>query len=218
MGEYEKAFMDLAFPIIDLISRNIDGARLFNACRDLFNYSQDIRPNKLLLVSSKNLLPIGCAFGTLATKIDYGNPDINSISAENALYCVIKHYKDIPDTFGALPLYVAVNLIMSDHRLMHDTIMYVVKLNAYQVLSFHEQINFRSGENAVRSHVLRYLIPQIFDTTSMDFIYDDMPLAPDRNAVIEWIHSSYYQDADPNKGKEYFEQMFDYCKLGVSQP
>lgn len=218
MSSYENKFMELAVPIIDLYSCNNFGARLYNACSDFFNYSQDVRPNKLLMVSSKNLLPIGCAFGILATKIDYGNPDINSISAENAFYCVIKHYIDNPNTFGALPLYIVVNLIMSDHQLMHDTIMYVFRHNPYQLLSLSAELTFRSGENAIRSHVLKYLIPQIFDISCMDFKYDDMPLTPDKDAVIQWINSDCYKNADPNRGKDYFEEMYEYCRLGVSQP
>ncbi len=210
--------MALAMPIIEMYSDGIKGARFYNACSDMFNYSQDVRPNKLLGCSPKNLQPIGCAFAIMAIEIDFGNPTINAIAAENAVYCLLTSYKNNPNNFGNIPFNGVVSLILANPDLLHDGLMHVLRDHMSYVMDFMEQVKFRSGENSVRSRILKYMIPKIFDLNRMDFIIEDLPLAPQKDKVVEFVNSSFFKNADAEEGKELLEELYDFCKQGVSVP
>lgn len=214
----ENNFMTLASPIIDMYSKGFLGVGFYNACSDFFNYSQDVRPNKLLTFSPKNLLPIGCAFAILAIETDFGNPDINSISAENALYCLMTHKKHTPNSYMNIPYNAAVSLLLSDKKPLHDGLMHVLRSHREYLFDMVEELKFRSGENSIRSRILKYLIPEIFDIKNRDFIIDDLPLAPRKNDILEFIDSSFFSNADANEGEVLFEELYDFCRQGVSQP
>ena len=218
MKSYETKFMELSIPIIEMYSDGIRGPRFHNACSDLFNYSQDVRPNKLLGCSEKNLQPIGCAFAIMAIELDFGNPTINAIAAENAVYCLLTHYKSNPNGFGNIPYNGVVSLILSNPDLLHDGLMHVLKFHMSFVMNFMEQMKFRSGENAVRSRILKYLIPEIFDLNKMDFKIDDLPLAPNRDLVVKFVTSSFFKEADAEEGKDLLDELYSFCKQGVSVP
>lgn len=218
MSSYENQFMAYAIPIIEMYADGVKGPRFYNACSNMFNYSQDIRPNKLLGCSPKSLQPIGCAFAVMAIEIDFGNPTINAIAAENAVYCLLTSYKNNPDGFGNIPYNGVVSLILSDPALLHDGLMHVLKYHMSYLMDFEEQITFRSGENSVRSRILKYLIPEIFDLDRMDFKIEDLPLEPPKNKVIEFVKSSFYRNANAEEGKDLLEELYDFCEQGVSVP
>ena len=218
MNDYENNFIALALHIIDMYADDNMGIRFFNACCDFFNYSQDVRPNKLLNCSPKNLLPIGSAFAIMSIEVDFENPDINSISAENALYCLLTHKRHIPNSFGDIPYNAAVSLLLSDKNPMHDGIMYVLRYHLEYMMRLSEEVHFRSGENAVRSKILKYLIPKIFNIDERDFLIDDIPLAPNKNDVLKFIDSSFFKHADKDEGESLLEELYDFCRIGVSQP
>lgn len=216
MDNYESRFLALAMPIVQMYANGNTGPQIIDACSELFNYSQDVRPNKLLQCSPKSLQPIGCAFAILAININYGNPDINSISAENALYCLVSAYKNNPNSFGNIPYNAIVSLLLSDPNLLKDAIMHVLKNNPHFLYSLSEQMTFRSGENSVRYRILKYMIPYIFDFEKLDYKVSNMPLAPDKELLLNCINSSYYKSADGEEGEKLFEELFDYCETGVS--
>ncbi len=220
MTIYEANFMAMATPIIEMYCDGNERARFYNACSEYFNYSQKVRPNKLLDCSSKNLLPIGCAFAILSLEIDFGNEDINSIAAENALYCLLTHRKHAPKSFGDIPYNAAVSLLLSESNVMHDGLMYVLGNHFSYVLDLSglEKVRFRSGENSVRSRILKYLIPHIFDVDKLQFKFDDLPLAPGREQLINYVNSSFYKNANGLEGEELLEELYDFCRQGVSQP
>lgn len=217
MASYENSFLALVEPIVDMYSVGYRGARFYNACSDLFNYSQDVRPNKLLGCSPRSLQPIGCAFAVMAIEIDFGNPTINAIAAENAVYCLLTSYKNNPDGFGNIPYNGVVSLLLSDPALLHDGLMHLSRFHMHYLLSFTDQVKYRSVETAVRSRILRHMIPEIFDLDQMDFKIDDLPLAPPRNKVIEFVKSPLF-DSDAEDGRELLEELYDFCKRGVSVP
>lgn len=140
MASYENSFLALVEPIVDMYSVGYRGARFYNACSDLFNYSQDVRPNKLLGCSPRSLQPIGCAFAVMAIEIDFGNPTINAIAAENAVYCLLTSYKNNPDGFGNIPYNGVVSLLLSDPALLHDGLMHLSRFHMHYLLSFTDQV------------------------------------------------------------------------------
>lgn len=215
MNVYEQNYLTLAKQAIQFEAYG--GAMRYNACSDFYNYSVNVRPNKMLNFDPKNLLPIGNAFAIIALEMDYGNPDINSISAENAVYCLMRYHKEAKDSWN-LPFYVILNLIISDPNLMHDSFMHVVRNNYGEVMDFSSQMAFHSGENTVRYHILKYLIPQVFDIEKQSFKMDDMPLAPSVSAVMDRVNTSFYKHAKAELGERLFEEVYEFCELGVSQP
>ena len=217
MSSYENQFMAYAMPIIEMYADGVKGPRFYNACSDMFNYSQDIRPNKLLGCSPKSLQPIGCAFAIMAIEIDFGNPTINAIAAENAVYCLLTSYKNNPDGFGNIPYNGVVSLILSDPVLLHDGLMHLTRFHMHYLLSFADQIRYRSVENAIRSRILKYMIPEIFDLARMDFKIEDLPLEPPKDKVIAFVKSSLFE-ADAEEGRELLEELYDFCRQGVSVP
>ena len=217
MSSYENQFMAYAMPIIEMYADGVKGPRFYNACSDMFNYSQDIRPNKLLGCSPKSLQPIGCAFAIMAIEIDFGNPTINAIAAENAVYCLLTSYKNNPGGFGNIPFNGVVSLLLSDPALLHDGLMHLTRFHMNYLFSFADQVTYRSVETAVRSRILKYMIPEIFDLDRMDFKIDDLPLEPPKGKVIEFVQSPRFK-ADAKEGKELLEELYDFCKQGVSVP
>ena len=217
MSSYENQFMAYATPIIEMYADGMMGPRFYNACSDMFNYSQDIRPNKLLGCSPRSLQPIGCAFAIMAIEIDFGNPTINAIAAENAVYCLLTSYKDNPNGFGNIPFNGVVSLFLSDPALLHDGLMHLTRFHMNYLFSFADQVRYRSVETAIRSRILKYMIPEIFDLDRMDFKIEDLPLEPPKDKVIEFVKSSLFE-ADAREGKELLEELYDFCEQGVSVP
>jgi hypothetical protein len=72
--------------------------KLFEAC-----YAGN--GHKLLQIESKATQPIGFAFANIALYLDFDDEDMNSVAAENAIYCLGRSMIESNNSFCAPPLF-----------------------------------------------------------------------------------------------------------------
>jgi hypothetical protein len=191
-----------------------------NSANQLYNYVSH-RGAKLLTIfkETSDLQAIGKAFSYFARFIADPNPNVNSVAAENAYYCLAKSVMS-GNYYAAPELY---NLVESDYELLIDKLV-AARITNFKKTNPNTPIGFvygfgnpfksqdaQSDARTILPHVRFYIISQFYDIKSNK---TRMP-----NDIIEYSQSkveadllamSKKHDLDSwlKGGKEYFEQVY----------
>lgn len=193
-----------------------------NAANQLYNY---VQANGAYLLTdieeTSNLQMVGKAFSYFARFIDNGDPDINSVAAENAYFCLGKSI--LKDNYFAAPeLY---NLLDSSSELLMDKFIPVrmaeiVKFTRMPIEMLygnpHESEEAKEEARKYIPHVKFYVISKFYDIKLNKSLMPEDIIEYSNLKVISHIkkmlESSTYESAI-TMGKDYFEKVYQETEM-----
>jgi hypothetical protein len=196
--------------------------KLFEAC-----YAGN--GHKLLQIESKATQPIGFAFANIALYLDFDDEDMNSVAAENAIYCLGRSMIESNNSFCAPPLF---KILQKRRNLLNDKLIathceisqrrvgmpigIMLGGNPYtspQLKEFREQaIEEKSID------IKAYLLENFFDTVSGEYkiptdLHIDIPSKTDIGLFINQEKTIQYdKNCILREGEEYFFELFVQCQ------
>lgn len=188
-----------------------------NSANQLYNYVQSNGAYLLTEIEeSENLQMVGKAFSYFARFLDNGDPDINSVAAENAYYCLGKSIKK-GNYFAAPALY---NLLDSSSELLIDKFISVRMPDVEKITGMpigmlygnpHESIDAKEEASKYVPYLKFYIISKFYDIKlnrslmPEDIIeYSNTKVNTD---IKNMLAISSYENA-MSIGQDYFERIF----------
>lgn len=194
---------------------------LFDACYGRNGY-------KLLQISDQATQVIGLAFTSIARHLDFNDQDLNSVAAENALYCLARNLIANGNTFCTPAIFT---LLLNHSDLLKDKLIAAhceiaqkeiglpicVMLGGNPFNAPHLN-DFREQAVSKRVPIMAYILPFFYKEQSKEYsIPTDMPYhIPSQSQINKFIRlKSEYGKANENllqEGKRYFYQIFEECQ------
>lgn len=197
--------------------------QLFKAC-----YGRN--GHKLLQLSSDNTQVVGLAFANIALYLDFNDEDMNSVAAENALYCLGRNIIENDNTFCAPSIFTMLfkrpallkdKLIAAHASVSQKRVGMPIGLmlggnpfNAPHLEEFREQATTEK-----RIGIMRYLLSLFYDTASDKFtIPTDLPYnLPSNKNIEDFIilkknNIEYDDNSLLEEGQDYFYEIFSECQ------
>lgn len=194
---------------------------LFDACYGKNGY-------KLLQISDESTQVVGLAFTNIARHLDFNDPDLNSVAAENALYCLARNLIAKGNTFCTPAIFT---LLLNHSDLLKDKLIAAhceiaqkdvgmpigIMLGGNPFNAPHLNA-FREQAVSKRVSILAYILPFFYNETSKEYtIPTDMPYhIPSQSEINRFLKmKSEYggtNDSMLSEGKRYFYQIFEECQ------
>lgn len=186
----------------------------------------------LLDLPASNCQSVGLAFTCMALYFDNGDKDINSVSAENAYYCLAKSYIEknntysLPAIFSILerrPNLMTEKFISSWCSMAEEQFGMPIgrMLGGNPFRDTHLQ-DFRNQAISFMSQVKYYLLTIFYDIEHRKFIIPtDMPyFLPTEQEITSFLLSIRDEKIDDSNylsiGESHFESVFKECKDTLS--
>lgn len=193
-----------------------------NSANQLYNYVQNNGAYLLTEIEEdSDLQMVGKAFSYFARFINNGDPDINSVAAENAYYCLGKAITK-GNYFAAPELY---NLLDSSSELLMDKFISVrmaevVKITRMPIEMLygnpHKSKEAKEEANKYVSYVRFYIITKFYDIKLNKTLMPEDIIEYSNLKVISHIksmlESSSYEGAI-NIGRDYFEKIYQETEM-----
>ena len=224
--QYLAGNANLSFHMRDNVSAIKFMNQLFNACYGNNGY-------KLLQLSNKNkqvVQIVGLAFTNIALYLNFNDEDLNSVAAENAVYCLGRDIIENDNTFCAPAIFT---LLFRRPSLLKDKLIethcsvsekrvgmpigLMLRGNPYtapHLDKFREQAMIEK-----RIAIMAYMLSLFYDTKSNDFtIPTDLPYnLPSTKNISDFLslkmnNIKYNDDILLSEGKEYFYELFSMCQ------
>lgn len=199
-------------------------SELFDTCYGRNGY-------KLLQISDVATPVVGLAFTSIARHLDFNDHDLNSVAAENALYCLARYLIATGNDFYTPAIFT---LLFNHSDLLKDQLIsahceiaqkdvgmpigMMLGGNPYNAPHLYD---FREQAISKRVPIMAYILPFFYNETSKKY-YDpptDLPYYPpfpsqsEINRFIR-IKSEYEETNDSmlSEGERYFYQIFEKCQ------
>lgn len=194
---------------------------LFDACYGRNGY-------KLLQISEESTQVVGLAFTSIARHLDFNDKDLNSVAAENALYCLARNLIAKGNTFCTPAIFT---LFLNHSDLLKDKLIathceiaqqdvgmpigMMLGGNPFNAPHLNE---FREQAVSKRVPIMAYILPFFYNEASKEYsIPTDMPYhIPSQSEINKFIRmKSEYGGTNGSmlsEGKRYFYQFFEECQ------
>ena len=194
---------------------------LFDTCYGRNGY-------KLLQLSDQATQVVGLAFTSIARHLDFNDQDLNSVAAENALYCLARNLIVNGNTFCSPAIFT---LLLNHSDLLKDKLIaahceiaqketglpigIMLGGNPFNAPHLNE---FREQAVSKRMPIMAYILPFFYNERSKDYsIPTDMPYhIPSQSEINRFIRmKSEYGGTKESlllEGKKYFYQIFEECQ------
>lgn len=194
---------------------------LFDACYGRNGY-------KLLQISEESTQIVGLAFTIIARYLDFNDQDLNSVAAENALYCLARNLIVKGNSFCAPAIFT---LLLNHSDLLKDKLISTHCEIAQQDVGMPIGImlggnpfnaphlnGFREQAVSKRVPIMAYILPFFYNEDINEYsIPTDMPYhIPSQSEIKRFIRmKSQYGGTNDSmllEGKRYFYQIFEECQ------
>ena len=194
---------------------------LFDACYGRNGY-------RLLQISDDTTQVVGLAFTSIARHLDFNDPDMNSVAAENALYCLARNIIATGNTYCAPAIFTLLlihpdllkdKLIAAHCEIAQEDVGMPIGLmlggnpfNAPHLNSFREQAISK------RIPIMAYILQFFYDEVNQEYsIPTDMPYhIPSQSDINRYTKMKSEYGGTNNsiltEGKRYFYQIFQECQ------
>lgn len=210
-------------------AEQVEVARAFfsSAISDFYNFVHQNGGKSLVNCNTQYLKAIGVAYIKIAKYYQAGSHDwyVNSVSAENAYYCLVKYYKETGDN-SSLPFLF---LILEENKALFDDKFTESWKSLNQRLS---RLPFGGGLSAnvalsacVRYYyiyVQRYILSKFYDYSNERIFVEDKELDlyyPNFASIIHNFNKKYmnydcdeYASDRVQLGEIYFNQIYKQCE------
>ena len=149
-------------------------------CKDLYmEVSPQRQGGKVLLeLSSKECQVVGMAFTTIALRYDFGDPDFNSVAAENAYYCLARNLIDNNNSFVAPALFaiLLVNYNLMKSKLISSYCNIYNKKRGINVYLAGDPFNdsgfekFRNDAINFKDYIMYYALSKFYDIKNKSYL------------------------------------------------
>lgn len=199
---------------------------LFNACYGRNGY-------KLLQISDESTQVVGLAFTGIARYLEFNDPDLNSVAAENAFYCLARNLIAKRNTFCTPAIFT---LLLNHSDLLRDKLIAAhceiaqedvgmpigLMLGGNPFNSPHLK-DFREQAVSKRIPIMAYILPFFYNEANKKYsIPTNMPYhipsQPDIDKFIR-MKSEYEKTTDDliSEGERYFYKIFEECQKTLYQ-
>lgn len=200
------------------------------AFRELYTHVQNNGGSTLLSLDAADCLPVGMAFAQAALGLETEGEQraLNSVSAENAFYCLNKYYDKTRDSSVLGTLF---SLLTGPRDLMEDGLVEVhvtgaenetglsrVDLYWGEPHTCPEMQPLRDEAYGFRFHICRFLLDQFYDF-SRGCIKSGHTAArclPDQNAIDNLMNicssMGIQTDGYEEEGRTRYEELCRYCE------
>lgn len=204
------------------------GADTSDALQELYNYVRIHTGKVLLELSPEDCFCVGMAYTSIALETEQvsGERAVNSVSSENAFYCLVKYMKGTGDKSVIPTLF---SLLYGPEDLLGDvlTICHGKQMrNAPSHGAFlgprydFRSPDFRRSAISYRLAICRYIMDQIYDWDRGIYTesFHSIPTScwPDdeqlRRFAVEFENSSFLVMNYAIPGKRYFDGVFLECR------
>lgn len=198
--------------------------QLFRAC-----YGSN--GHKLLQIRESALQPVGLAFVKVAIHFDFNDLDLNSVAAENALYCLGASVISKHNTYCAPAIFT---LLLNHSNLLRDKLIAAHCTNAERETGMFAPIRMMLGGNpytaphlnefrtqavSKRVFMMSYLLTMFYDINSRKYtIPSDLSYhLPKEQDIDNYIALAKAMDAGANsafnlkEGEKYFNTIVEEC-------
>lgn len=194
---------------------------LFDTCYGRNGY-------KLLQLSDQATLTVGLAFTSIARHLDFNDQDLNSVAAENALYCLARNLIVTGGTYCTPAIFTMLlnhsdllkgKLISTHCEIAQQDlgISIVMMLGGNPFIAPHLN-EFRELAVSKRVPIMAYILPFFYNEAIKEYsIPTDMPYhIPSQSEINRFIimKSEYGETTDRLifEGKRYFYKIFEECQ------
>ena len=207
-----------------------DNEAAVNYMNQLFKSCYGSNGHKLLQLSSQNTQAVGLAFSYIALYLNFNDEDLNSVAAENAVYCLGRNIIEKNNTFCAPSIFTTLlkkpsllkDKLISAHcsvlqKRMEMPIGIMLGGNPFTAPHLND---FR--EQAItekRFAIMTYLLTLFYDIESKEFTIPtdlpyNLPSTQDLSDFTKQIKSylDYDKNALINEGEMYFYELFSMCQ------
>lgn len=194
---------------------------LFDSCYGKNGY-------KLLQISDETAQVVGLAFTNIALYLDFNDQGLNSVAAENALYCLARNFITTGNTFCTPAIFTLLfdhpdllkdKLIAAHYKItQEDTGMPIGMMLGGNPFNAPHLNYFREQAALKRIPIMAYIIPFFYKEECKEYsIPTDMPYnIPSQSEINKFIRMrSEYGKTDENllqEGKRYFYRIFEECQ------
>lgn len=195
---------------------------------ELFDFCYGRNGYKLLQISDESTQVVGLAFTSIARHLDFNDQDLNSVAAENALYCLARNLIAKGNTFCSPAIFT---LFLNHSDLLKDKLIAAhskiaqkdagipigIMLGGNPFNAPHLK-DFREQAISKRFPIMAYILPFFYDEANKEYtIPTDMPYhIPNQSEINRFIRmKSEYggtNDSMLSEGKRYFHQIFEECQ------
>lgn len=153
----------------------------------LYKATEGYNSKLLLQVNPKQASTIGLGYTWFTFLFDNGNPNINDIAAENALFCLATNYIET-NNYTVLPAIFSLFNKCSEHledtinRTLRDTFYYAPANNCG-----HDNYNI-DGFKYYKYTIMFFCINTFYDLKAEKFKIKDLPFQPNINDVKRFIN------------------------------
>lgn len=195
--------------------------QLFDACYGRNGY-------KLLQLDDDATQAVGLAFTSIARYLNFNDRDLNSVAAENAVYCLSRNIINKDNSFCAPAIFTLLlnyeNLLkdklISAHSEMaqKDVGLPIGRMLGGNPFNAPHLEGFREQAVSKRVPVMAYLLSLFYDERKHEFtIPTDMPYHLPKQVDLNKYHNlkKEYNASDNSllvEGQKYFYQIFEECK------
>lgn len=194
---------------------------LFDACYGKNGY-------RLLQISDNATQVVGLAFTSIARHLNFNDQDMNSVAAENALYCLARNLIANGNTFCAPAIFTLLfnhadllkdKLIAAHSEIAQkDVDMPIGMMLGGNPFNAPHLNGFREQAVSKRIPIMDYIMPFFYNEADQEYsIPTDMPYhIPSQSEINRYMkmRSEYggTNDSIIAEGKRYFYQIFQECQ------
>lgn len=193
---------------------------LFDAC-----YGRE--GHRLLQISDQAAQPIGLAFSNIALFLNFNDEDMNSVAAENAVYCLGRSIIAKSNTYCAPAIFTIMNerrnllkdKLIATHceisqRRVGMNIVMMLGGNPFTAPHLNEFRDQAINEKGIE--IMAYLLSLFYEDGSYT-VPEDMPYnIPSRDTIQKFISKKkslgFSEDDILREGEEYFYELFNQCQ------
>ena len=200
---------------------------------ELFDECYGRNGYKLLLISDDATQVVGLAFTSIARYLNFNDRDLNSVAAENALYCLARNFIATGNTYCVPAIFTLLinysdllrdKLIAAHCAITQKNMRFPIGLalggNPFSAPHLND---FRKQAVLKRVSIMAYILPCFYTEKSKEYsIPTDMPYhIPSQSDINNFLMlksqkmDTEYGDVEELtliEGKRYFYQLFEECQ------
>lgn len=201
-----------------------------NLMTQLFKTCHGRNGHKLLQISSNNTQSIGLAFTSIALHLNFNDSDLNSVAAENAIYCLGRSIIEKDNTFCAPSIFT---ILLKHPSLLKDKLISThisvsekrvgmpigMMLGGNPFIAPHLSDFREQATEEKRIAIMAYMLSLFYDTKLNEYkvptdVVWNLPSMNDISNFSTLVKNNIKYDylALENEGKDYFYELFNMCQ------